>query len=369
VSFEPANAKAGAESQEAVETASIKTLATEIQDPLSELQARSEQSIGEGVEQVAEGVDSDAFVQKSLTGGFACSGRLGDPMGAQQGATAAVSIDQVRGVDAGAEAEQEAVVKVSTKKLLTLLRGAALELQASFEQSVGDGVEAVLASSGVDFDTFLRLSLRGGFACPGRFEFRNGEVWIYEFVNHPAHEAAAGVIVKKVTFALIGVDDLFTTGASPSVDNALAQFVYEPDGFIWPKGKVTVGVRELTPNVVIEVAFSETQPHVLAKAAAWIGHGFTVQQVIVIKIGANARVGGGRTMRAWSFVRGAVNPVQGPIDFDQVAGAGAAGMQLHVHHAQLLFGASAATVAAMIAVPNPIVVDLFHVQQQILKNL
>jgi hypothetical protein len=112
------------------------------------------------------------------------------------------------------------------------------------------------------------------------------------------------------------------------------------------------------------------RPTFFAKAAAWVGHdGFTVQQVIVIKIGANARVGGGRTMRAWSFVRGAVNPVQGPIDFDQVAGAGVPEMQLHVHHAQLLVGAPAAIAAAMAAVPDPIVIDLFHVQQQILANL
>jgi len=90
----------------------------------------------------------------------------------------------------------------------------------------------------------------------------------------------------------------------------------------------------------------------------------------VIKIGARARVGEGRTMRARSYVRGAaMNPVQGAIAFDQVAAAGVAGMQFHINHAQLLVGAPAATFAAMAAVPDPIVIDLFHVQRVILATL
>jgi hypothetical protein len=89
--------------------------------------------------------------------------------------------------------------------------------------------------------------------------FQFSEVWIYEFVNHPAHKAAAGVVVGNIRDAFVphGVVGLFTTGASPSVDNALAQFVYEPDGFIRPLVKITAaGVRDLTPNIVVEVAFS-----------------------------------------------------------------------------------------------------------------
>jgi hypothetical protein len=231
----------------------------------------------------------------------------------------------------------------------------------------------MLVAKGVDYDAYLRNSLTDGFACSGRLEYKNGEVWIYEFKNHPAHEAAAGVIVKKIVRALVlhNAEDLFSTGASPSVDNNLFHLVYEPDGFLWPLGKVTPGgVHDDTSNVIVEVAFHESEPHVLAKAADWIGAGFTVQQVIVIKIGARPRVGGRRTMRAWSYVRGAaVNPVQGAIDFDQVAAAGVAGMQLFINHAQLLVGAPAATVAAMAAVPDPIVIDLFHVQQQIWARL
>jgi hypothetical protein len=274
-------------------------------------------------------------------------------------------------VEAGTEA-QEAVVKVSMKQLVVLIRGAVLELQARCEKSVGDAVEAILVAKGVDYDAYLRSSLRDGYACPGRLEYKNGEVWIYEFTNHPAHEAAAGEFVGRVRdeFALNNARGLFSTGASPSVDSNVTQLVFEPDGFIRPDGKVIAGVRGRTPNVVVEVAFSETEPRVLNKAAAWIGPGFTVQQVIVIKIGARARVGGGRTMRARSYVRGAaMNPVQGAIDFDQVAAAGSAGMQLDINHAQLLVGAPAATVAAMAAVPDPIVIDLFHVQQKILEYL
>ena len=295
----------------------------------------------------------------------------GFPLSAQVAATdVAVSFEPAVG-KAGTESQEA----VSIKTLATLIQHAVLvHRQAASEQIVGerDGVEAVLVAKGVDFDAFLRRMRKDGFSFPGRLEYNNGQVLIYEFTNHPAHEAAAGIIVTEVhdAFVPLGVHRLLTTGSSPSVDNTAAQLVFEPDGFIRPDGKVTAaGVRDLSPNVVIEVALSETQPHVLAKAAAWIGHGFTVQQVIVIKIGANARVGGGRTMRAWSFVRGAVNPVQGPIDFDQAAGAGAAGMQLYVNHAQLLVGAPAATVAAMVAVPDPVVIDLFYVQQKILEYL
>jgi hypothetical protein len=286
----------------------------------------------------------------------------------QAAAVDTVSLDRV---EAGAEA-QEAVVKVSMKQLVPLIQRAVLELQARFEQSVGDGVEAVLVAKGVDYDAYLRNSLTDDFACSGRLEYKNGEVWIYEFTNHPAHEAAAGEIVGQCieVLSLNHVRPLFSTGASPSFDNNVAQLVFEPDGFVKPRGRVTGLVRDPNPNVVVEVAFSETEPHVLAKAAAWIGPGFTVQQVIVIKIGARPRVGGGRTMRALSYVRGAaMNPVQGPIDFDQVAAAGAAGMQLFINHAQLLVGAPAATVAAMAAVPDPIAMGLFHVQQAILDEL
>jgi len=148
----------------------------------------------------------------------------------------------------------------------------------------------MLVAKGVDYGAYLRNSLRDGYACPGRLEYKNDEVWIYEFTNHPAHEAAAGVIVTSIMRALHNAWTLFSSGASPSVDNNVAQLVFEPDGYIRPLGKATPGgANDLTANVIVEVAFSEPEPHVLAKAAAWIGPGFTVQQVIVTKIGARPR--------------------------------------------------------------------------------
>ena len=96
-----------------------------------------------------------------------------ESMSAQQAvAVDTVSIDRVGDVEAGAEA-QEAVVKVSMKQLVVLIRGAVLELQARCEKSVGDGVEAVLVAKGVDYDAYLRNSLRDGHACPGRLEYKN----------------------------------------------------------------------------------------------------------------------------------------------------------------------------------------------------
>mmetsp|Transcript_34735 Transcript_34735/g.63561 ORF Transcript_34735/g.63561 Transcript_34735/m.63561 type:complete len:93 (-) Transcript_34735:277-555(-) len=88
------------------------------------------------------------------------------------------------------------------KQLVVLIRGAVLELQVRCEKSVGDGVEAVLVAKGVDYDAYSRNSLTDGCACSGRLEYKNDEVWIYEFTNHPAHEAAAGVIVTSIMRAL-----------------------------------------------------------------------------------------------------------------------------------------------------------------------
>jgi hypothetical protein len=162
---------------------------------------------------------------------------------------------------------------------------------------------------------------RGG----SRWEFKRGEVWIYE-LPHLAHDSAAGQVIKKLTMEMgQHADDIFSA-ASPRCDNnnIANNWSYEPDGSMRVRG-VRPGpghadAADLAgnrwPNIIVEVAYTESEPHVRAKAIDWLGTAITdpnngVQQVIVIKIGKNVRVDGHRPMKVWRYARGAAeNPVQ-----------------------------------------------------------
>jgi hypothetical protein len=71
------------------------------------------------------------------------------------------------------------------------------------------------------------------------------------------------------------------------------------------------------PNVIVEVALTENETHVRAKALHWLATATNpsngVQQVIVVKIGRTVRLDfdDHRTMKAWRYARGAAaNPVE-----------------------------------------------------------
>jgi hypothetical protein len=205
------------------------------------------------------------------------------------------------------------------------------------------------------------------------FEFNNGDVLIYEWPS-TVHARVAGTIIAKIAASLGTHADDF--GMSTDARCVFDGFSYEPDAAMTPLGKLNPGAGApfaadasgvAFPNVLVEVAFGETLLHAQRKAVDWVGPLTTVQQAIVIKISEEALVDGGRTLVACSYVRGegAANPVQ-TIDFSypayQLAGAGVAGMQLHVPLAGLFFGVPGGIPAGL---ADPIMLDLFWMQRQV----
>ena len=214
-----------------------------------------------------------------------------------------------------------------------------------------------------------------------RWEFQDGKAWIYE-IPHFAHARAAGRVMSSISFGLgeDNMDDL-AMAASPRCDNNKDTSM-EPDGSICsdhPKpGPNQPGAADACgnrwPNIIVEVAYHETEEHVLRKAEQWLtacdNDTYGVQQVIVIKMGTSVGTDGHRTMKAWRYERNNPgNPVE-EIEFgNHGANNGATarnlpGMQLHVPTASIFH-------------PNPvppgvphqtIIVDLFYVRRDIERS-
>lgn len=205
------------------------------------------------------------------------------------------------------------------------------------------------------------------------FELNDGEVLIYEWPSCVHSTVAGSFLTEIATFLGARARDFrAATGPRCGFDG----FSFEPDAAFTPLAKPNPGVGapgaadadgNAFPNLVLEVAFGETLPHAQTKAAAWLGPLTSVQQVIIIKIGKDALANGGRTLLAFSYLRGmaAANLVQ-TIDFsypaNQLVGAGVAGMQLFVPLADLYFGDPGGVPAGM---AGPAVYDLFWIQRQL----
>jgi hypothetical protein len=120
------------------------------------------------------------------------------------------------------------------------------------------------------------------------------------------------------------------------------------------------------PNLLFEVAFGESLPHVQTQVVTWLSGLTDVQQVIVLKIGDTALAHGGRALVAYSYLRGMANPVQ-TIDFSypahQVMAAGTPDMQLHVPLASLFFGVPGGAPAEL---PNAMMIDLCWLQRRVM---
>ena len=205
-------------------------------------------------------------------------------------------------------------------------------------------------------------------------------MWIYE-LPHAAHDRAAGTVISKLHVQMGQHMNDFVSAASPRCDNNANNWSYEPDGSLtvrnirpWPgHSDAADQVGSRWPNIIVEVAYMESEPHVCAKAFEWLDTATDsnngVQQVIVIKIGAGVRVNDNRTMMAWRYERGAAeNPVQ-IIEFGNDGNdngaieAGIDGMQLHIP-------------VASVYLPNeppadllgPLVLDLFYIRRVIERS-
>lgn len=210
-----------------------------------------------------------------------------------------------------------------------------------------------------------------------RWEFKDGKAWIYE-IPHAAHEETAGRVIQLITLGL-GQNALdLATSASPRCDDNTAHLSMEPDGAVEVRGhRPGAGHPDAAdvsgnrwPNVIVEVAFCESEAHVRNKAKVWLNTttnpSYGVQQVIVIKIGASVRVDGHRTMKAWRYKRGApVNPAQ-TIEFGNhgpnhgATSVNLPGMQLQIPLAGIYHPAPVP--ADLVTVAN-ILIDLFHIRQ------
>ena len=211
-----------------------------------------------------------------------------------------------------------------------------------------------------------------------RWEFKDGKAWIYE-LPRAAHDRAAGEVFAEILGALGDAhrhDVIYA--ASPRCDNNAARWSYEPDGSFTVRGfKPGRGHPDAAdaegnrwPNIIIEVAFHEDEPHIFQKAQDWLqtatnpNHG--VQQVIVIKIGTEVHMDGHRTMKGWRHERGAANnPVQA-IEFGYhghnhgATQPGIAAMQLQIPVASVYRpGPPPADLA------GPLVLDLFYIRRTV----
>ena len=211
-----------------------------------------------------------------------------------------------------------------------------------------------------------------------RWEFKDGEVWIYELPLAP-HEDAAGEVIQELTRQMGQQHSRdVVSAASPRCDNNARNWSYEPDGSLTVRnGRPGPGHPDAAdsfgnrwPNIIVEVAYMESEPHVRAKALEWLDTATDpnngVQQVIVIKIGTTARVDGHRTMKAWRYERGAAeNPVQA-IEFGNHGPANGAtevgldGMQLRIPVASVYLPNEPPA-----DLPGPLVLDLFYIRRAI----
>lgn len=213
-----------------------------------------------------------------------------------------------------------------------------------------------------------------------RWEFKDSKAWIYE-LPHPSHDSTAHEVIKRLEKQMGEHDNDVFCAASLSCDNNAANWSYEPDGSLTVRGfRPGPGHPEAAdvsgnkwPNIIVEVAYQETEPHVRAKALDWLQTATNdnngVQQVIVVKIGNTQRLDGHRTMKAWRYERGAVeNPVQS-IEFGNhghhvATEAGLPAMQLHIPVASLYLPNNPPADLA-----GPLVLDLYYVRRAIEENL
>jgi Uma2 family endonuclease len=224
---------------------------------------------------------------------------------------------------------------------------------------------------------------RGG----SRWEFEDGKVWIYDLPLAP-HESAAAEVTYLLRAQMGQHFRDIKPASSRRCDNNVNNWSYEPDGTLTVRGfrpgrghaDAADSEGNRWPNIIVEVAYTESEAHVHRKAGRWLNtatqpnHG--VQQVIVIKIGANMRVDGNRTMMAWRYERGGdvdedANPVpEQTIEFGNhgpgngATTVGVVGMQLHIPVTSVYL-----PIAPPADLPGPLVLDLFYIRRTIEEDL
>lgn len=201
-----------------------------------------------------------------------------------------------------------------------------------------------------------------------RLEYRDSSIVVYECPVSVIHETVQSAVYDAIRAAL-GFRAFSFRGGAPSCKIGCSS--RQADASLTPRTKPNPGIGVAAaadakgfayPNVVVEVAVSQTWADVGSKAEARIGPHTTVQQAIIVQVG-DARGAGARVLRVYSYIRGVANPAQDinlslPAPADAVSGSPV--MQLHVPLACLFYEAAGGVPAGM---ADPLDVDMFCVQQ------
>jgi len=221
------------------------------------------------------------------------------------------------------------------------------------------------------------------FNVRGMWEWDDGTVRVYELPRAP-HGTAVGALKGRVvlaTGAVMGTNDgLIDMDTTTMVGRGLLK---ESDGCFRPKGKPNVpsptgcdGNNQPWPNLVFEVAFSETLDHLMAKVKDfWLAPG-RAHDVVAVKL---EYVPGIPTqMTAWHFCTNTrdVNNDPVPLTVHEFGTIDNQGNPINLVLGQRVIDIPLACIYSgrlpglqiPQVLPNPIRIDLFYVQDAVLSS-
>ncbi|CAG8596791.1 21815_t:CDS:2 [Cetraspora pellucida] len=205
----------------------------------------------------------------------------------------------------------------------------------------------------------------------GMWEWNNGRVFVYELPSAP-HESACAELTRLFAFALAATK-------AESMGK-------EADGCIRPKKKPGVdsdgcdGLHQPWPNLVVEVAYSESEEHLFDKIKNYWLRPNRVHDVIAIKIEpSKAPEMIPSRMTAWYFCTDnrIANDNLNPIEYE-FGTIDKFGNRLNIQPGQCIIniqleclykGMQSDFQLPTHALPNPISIDLCYVQSSILSSI
>ncbi|RHZ82173.1 hypothetical protein Glove_113g66 [Diversispora epigaea] len=234
-------------------------------------------------------------------------------------------------------------------------------------------------ATGIAIDEYEQRSEK--FNIHGCWEWSNGEVLIYELPSMP-HEVGISAIVKQINRQCGNADgtnaEIYGFGATRTRDRNRGK---EADASFRPKKPAVTAPNGSDgndlpwPNLVVEVAYTETLDHVEEALCYWLSLG-RAHDCIIVKIDPVPQGQVPARMRAWHYCvsagRGKRNipPLVTEFEFGTQDGTGA---QLNIVQGQCVINVSLRclyhdlkpTVQMPQNLPDPIPLDFFFVQHAI----
>ncbi|CAG8696443.1 5455_t:CDS:2, partial [Acaulospora morrowiae] len=236
-------------------------------------------------------------------------------------------------------------------------------------------------AKGIDIEEYEQRTER--FSIHRCWEWSNGEVIIYEFPSKP-HEVCIGKISKMIIKSCGNADEtnaeILSVGSTRTRDRNRGK---EADASFRPiKPDVTAPNgsdrnEEPWPNLVVEVAYTETLDHVEETLRYWLSPG-RAHDCIIVKIDPVPQGQVPTRMRAWHYCvsgRGTRNTphLVTEFEFGKQDGTGA---QLNIVQGQCIINVSLRCLYHDLKpniqipqnLPDPILLDFFFVQSAITKS-